>query len=155
MNEVKLDDDSPSKGNVEPSTVAACIVAEEPDENDDKEWVSLNELGENIGLPHDGKQPQTISEQIAQVSAEPNLDRSIPHGNSRNSSRRTSQKRERRSRHLQSAGFFLRYSGCTWLWSLDSSSSSTNWPRLHFGRIKIGALCSASCVPSQVERLIC
>jgi len=155
VNEVKLDDYGRPNGNVELSAVAARIVAEEPDDDDDKDWVSLNELGENLGLPHGGEQPQTISEQIAQVSVEPSPYCTIPHGNSRDSSRRTSQKRRRRSHHLQSADFALRSSGYTWPWSLDFSSLSTIWSRLHFGRIKIGALCSALCVPSQVERLIC
>ena len=153
MNEVKLDDCGHPNGNVEFSAAAGGIVAEEPDDNDDKEWVSLNELGENLGLPHGGEQPQTISEQIAQVSMDPSLYYTVPHGNSRDSSRRTSQKRQRRSHRLQSADCALRSSGYTWPWSLDSNSLSTIWSRLHFGRIKTGALCSALCVPPQVERL--
>ena len=76
VNEVKLDGGSQRNGNAELSAAAGCL-AEDPDDNDDKEWVSLDELGESLGLPRDGKQPQTISEQIAQVSAEPSLIRSI------------------------------------------------------------------------------
>ena len=72
MNEVTLGDASQSNGNVELSAATSGIVTEDHDEYDDKDWVSLNELGENLGLPHEGKPPQTISEQIAQVSAEPN-----------------------------------------------------------------------------------
>jgi len=77
VNEVKLDDCGQPKGNAELSAAVDGIVAEDPDDNDDKEWVSLNELGENLGLPHGSKQPQTISEQIAQVSGESSLHRTI------------------------------------------------------------------------------
>ena len=147
MNEVKLHDDGQG--------VEATIVAEDPEDNDDKDWVSLNELGENIGLPHDGKRPQTISGQIAQVSTEQSLNRSIPDRDSRNSSCRTSLKRQRRSHHLQLADFVLRYSGYTWPWSLGTSLLSTIWSLLRFGRIKIGASCSALCVLLPVRGLIC
>ena len=68
MNEVKLNDGSQSTVNVEFSAATNGIVVEDPEDNDDKDWVSLNGAGENLGLPHDGNQPQTISEQIAQVS---------------------------------------------------------------------------------------
>jgi len=52
---------------VEFSAAADGIVVEGPDDIDDKDWVSLNGAGEGLGLPHDCDQPQTISEQIAQV----------------------------------------------------------------------------------------
>lgn len=64
MNEVKLNDSSQSAVNVEFSAADSNVT----EDNDDKDWVSLNEAGENLGPPHDGNQPQTISEQIAQVS---------------------------------------------------------------------------------------
>jgi len=69
VNEVKLNDGSQFTANVEFSAAADGIVVEDPEDNDDKDWVSLKEVDENLGLPHDGNQPQTISEQIAQVSA--------------------------------------------------------------------------------------
>jgi len=64
VNEVKLNDSSQSAVNVEFSAADSNVT----EDNDDKDWVSLNEAGENLGPPHDGNQPQTISEQIAQVS---------------------------------------------------------------------------------------
>ena len=73
MNEVKLDNGGQSTANVEFSAAAGGIVIEDPKDNDDKDWVSLNEAGGSLGLPHDSDQPQTISEQIAQVSVEPCL----------------------------------------------------------------------------------
>ena len=67
MNEVKLNDGSQSAVNVEFSATDSNVT-EDPEDTDDKDWVSLNEAGENLGPTHDGNQPQTISEQIAQVS---------------------------------------------------------------------------------------
>jgi hypothetical protein len=67
VNEVKLNDGGQSTTNVGLGA-ADGIVAEDPEDDDHKDWVSLNEAGENLGLPRDGEQPQTISEQIAQVS---------------------------------------------------------------------------------------
>jgi len=92
VNEVKLDDSSQSTANVEFS--AAGIVVDDPEDNDDKDWVSLNEIGENLGLPHDVNLPRTISERIAQVSAESSFTRPTFDGSPRNSSCRTSQKRQ-------------------------------------------------------------
>lgn len=63
MNEVELNDGSQSTANVGFST-----VVDDTEDNDDKDWVSLNEAGGNLGLLHDDNQPQTISEQIVQVS---------------------------------------------------------------------------------------
>lgn len=94
MNEVKLDDSSQSTANVEFSAAAGGIVVDDPEDNDDKDWVSLNEIGENLGLPHDVNLPRTISERIAQVSAESSFTRLTFDGNPRNSSCRTSQKRQ-------------------------------------------------------------
>ena len=73
MNEVKLNDGGQSTTNMEFSATADGIVVEDPEDNDGKDWASLNEIGENLGLPHDGDQPQTISEQIAQVSTNQSL----------------------------------------------------------------------------------
>ncbi|KAF9654351.1 hypothetical protein BDM02DRAFT_138295 [Thelephora ganbajun] len=70
VNEVKLNDGGHSTVKVEFSAATDGIVVED---NDDKDWLSLNEVGENLGLPHDGHQPQTISEQIAQKSIVPHL----------------------------------------------------------------------------------
>lgn len=154
MNEVKLDDGSQSNGKVEfPATVG--VVAEDHDGHGDEDWVSLNELGENFGLPHDVKYPQTISEQIAQVSAEPNPSCYIPDDNCRNSSCHISPERPRRSHHSRLADFVLRYSGYTWPWSLDAGSLSIIWSRLRFGKINTGVLGSVLCVPPFFERSIC
>lgn len=68
MNEVKLDDGGQSTANIGFSAAGDGVVVEDPEENDDKDWVSLDEVGESSGLPRDNSQPQTISEQIAQVS---------------------------------------------------------------------------------------
>lgn len=68
MNEVKLNNGSQSTTNVEFSATADGIVVEDPEDPEDDDWVSLSGAGENLGLPHDINQPQTISEQIAQVS---------------------------------------------------------------------------------------
>ena len=103
MNEVKLNDGGQSTTNMEFSATADGIVVEDPEDNDDKDWASLNEIGENLGLPHDDDQPQTISEQIAQVSTKPTLIHSIPDGDPRNSSCLISPKRQRRSHLLRSA----------------------------------------------------
>jgi hypothetical protein len=82
VNEVKLYNNGQSSTNVEFPAASYGVVVENPEDNDDKDWVSLNELGENLGLPHDGDQPQTISEQIVQVSAESSPDHPIPDVNS-------------------------------------------------------------------------
>ena len=68
MNEVKLSDDGQSTVNVEFTAAADGTVAENPEENDDKDWLSLTEADQNIDMLRDGSKPQTISEQIAQVS---------------------------------------------------------------------------------------
>jgi hypothetical protein len=68
VNEVKLNDDGQSTVNVELAAVADSIVTEDPEGNDDKGWVSLTEADQNLGLPRNVPKPQTISEQIAQVS---------------------------------------------------------------------------------------
>jgi len=69
VNEVKLNDGGQSTANADFSAATGGIAVEDPEDNDDKDWVSLKGVDENLGLPHDGGQPQTISEQIAQVSA--------------------------------------------------------------------------------------
>jgi len=67
VKEVKLNDGSLPNANVELSAAADGVVVEDPENSDDKDWVSLSGAGENLGLPRDGNQPQTISERIAQV----------------------------------------------------------------------------------------
>lgn len=69
MNEVKLNDGDQSTVNVGSTAVADDFVVEDPEDNDDKDWVSLTEASESLSLPDDGSNPQTISEQIAQVRA--------------------------------------------------------------------------------------
>ena len=122
MNEVKLDNGGQPNGKVEFSATVDGTIAEDPDDNDDKDWMPLNELGENLGVPHDGKPPRTISEQIVQVSAEQSPNHPIPDSNCRNSSRHTSPEPRRRFHHLRLAGFVSRYSGYIWPWSLGISS---------------------------------
>ena len=112
MNEVQLNDGSQSTTNAEPSAAAGGVVVDDT-EDDDKDWVSLNEAGGNLGLPYDGNQPRSISEQIAQVSINSTLTPAIPHGSPRNSLYRTSQKRQRRSHLLRSISFVLQYRGYT------------------------------------------
>lgn len=102
MNEVELHGGSQPTANVEFSAATDGIVV---GGGDDKDWVSLNELGGDLGLPRDGNQPQTISERIAQVSADPSLNHPVSDDNSRNSSCPTSPKRRRRSHHLRLADF--------------------------------------------------
>lgn len=75
MNEVKLNDDGQSTAHVEFTAAADGIVVEDPEDNEGKDWISLNDAGENLGLPHDGSQPRTISERIAQVSTPPGVTR--------------------------------------------------------------------------------
>jgi hypothetical protein len=70
-----LNDGSQPTASVEFTAAADGIVVEGSEDNDDKDWISLNEVGESLGLPHDGSQPQTISEQIAQVSLTPSIAR--------------------------------------------------------------------------------
>lgn len=71
MNEVKLSDGGQPTTGVEFTAAVDGTVAEDPGDNNDKDRVSLNEAGEGLGLPHDTTRPQTISEQIAQVSVTP------------------------------------------------------------------------------------
>lgn len=147
VKEVKLNDGSLYNANIEFSAAADGVVVEDPEDNDDRDWVSLSGAGENLGLPHDGNQPQTMSEQIAQVSISgPVL--SIPDRSPRNSSCRISQKRQKQYHHLRSIDFDLPYSDYIWLWSPDTNSLSTISSRLQSGRIKIEASVSALCVPS-------
>lgn len=62
VNEVKLDDRGQSTVYVEPTATDNIII-----DDDDKDWISLNEAGENPGLQQDAIKPQTVSERIAQV----------------------------------------------------------------------------------------
>jgi hypothetical protein len=115
VNEVKLNDGSQPTTNAEsPAAAGGVVVVVDTEDNDDKDWVSLDEAGGNLGLPYDTNQPQTISEQIAQVSVGSALTPAISHRSPRNSLYRTSQKRQRRSHRLRSTGFVLHYRGYTW-----------------------------------------
>lgn len=69
MNEVKLHDGGQSAVDVELTAAKDGAVIEGPDDNDDKDWVPMTDSGKSLGLPHNDSKPQTISEQIAQVSA--------------------------------------------------------------------------------------
>ena len=75
MNEVKLNDDGQSTANVEFTAPADSVVVENPEDNGDEDLISLGDAGESLGLPHDGSQPRTISERIAQVSTPPGVTR--------------------------------------------------------------------------------
>lgn len=65
MNEVKLNDGDRTTVNVEFTAVADGPTV---GDNDDKDWVPLTDASESVGLSHDDSKPQTVSEQIAQVS---------------------------------------------------------------------------------------
>lgn len=79
VKEVKLDDGGQSTAKPEFTATVDSIVLEDAEDNDDKDWVSLNDAGQSLGLPHDSGQPQTICEQIAQVSTTPCITRAFIH----------------------------------------------------------------------------
>ena len=147
-----MNDDGKPSANVEFSATSDAIVVEDLEDSDDRNLESLNVLGESLGLPHDGNQPQTISERIAQVRAKPYSGvYPFPDSNFRSSLCPTSPEQQRRSRHLRLTDSSARYSACTWPWSLDASSSLMNCFSLQFGKTGPGALGSASWVSSPAE----
>ena len=78
MNEVKLVDDDQSATNIE-FAAAGDDIFEDPEENDDRDWVSSEEVGQSFGRPHDNSQPQTMCEQIAQVGMTLSIAKSSTH----------------------------------------------------------------------------